>query len=523
MPKVVTKTRAKGDTPSVVRPKAKATPAIPKARSAPQPVSTEDHARPPRKAKTDANAKWEELVPGRKRAHSDTVTKPPPTKRVKSANVQGGGMVGNNAKHSKAAKTAPAVKPPATQRSTPKDAPRRQATSSASKPSTGVAKRALVPRHNNDSDETSDYNHDPEQFSAAIMGFDPSESPSEFEGTQDEAEDDEEEDVDEDEGVDEDEDEDDEGMDVKGEDEEDDDDVGPQEVPAWTADLRDDTPLPDFFTDAPRLSAHKTSKTPARLDRISRLSPDASDEEPIIRVKNLAEGLFDNDLDVVKTKKAKPRKTTAAQLLKKAKEEPVFYNSEADVDGDESEPEDEAGTGADEDLGDDNDDMWPEWTTVKTNSAGVPNLTLQHPLVRRAVNQAIKFIEHDFAFVTGYPEILGKTQYVDENIVAGAQCAQVPPILVKRFIKDVEFRRALTLHTRNRLSHARKDLKNIVAGLIVPLLNLSPRGTLLPAPVIHSAHHGYTHGCHDPDPYPYPPKTRTRVTGTGISAYGRLF
>ncbi|THH23260.1 hypothetical protein EUX98_g7915 [Antrodiella citrinella] len=475
MAKVVTKAKVKGNTPNVGRPKPKATPATQKLRTASQPVPTESNVRPARISKTNANAKWEDLLPGRKRAHSDT--QPQLAKRVKSDN----GPVAKNAKRSKAVTTAPAKKLPAT----PKDAPHRQAMSSTSK-STGVARRAVVPRHNEDSDDGGPDYTAAERYQVALdkMGLDPSESPSEFEGSQVEVE--VEDDNDDDNDNDNDNDDKDVEQDVDSADEEeydedgDEDDVGPQEVPAWTADLREDSPLPDFFTDAPRPSARKTTK-PAR--GVSRLSPDASDEDPIIRVKNLAEGLFDDDLDVLKTK-VKPRKTTAAQLLKKAKEEPVFYDSEADVDSDGSEPEDNAGMGDDEDLELDDDDMWPAWTNLQLNHKGVANLTLQHRLVRRAVNQAIKFIEHDFAFVTGYPEILGKTQYVDENIVAGAQCAQVPPVLVKRFIEDEDFRHALTLHTCNRLSHARKDLKNIVAGQIVPLLNLSPHGTLLPAPTI---------------------------------------
>ncbi|THH18010.1 hypothetical protein EUX98_g9025 [Antrodiella citrinella] len=469
MPKVVT-TKVKGDAPNVARGKSKLTPA--KARAAPQPVSTEDHARPPRKAKTNANAKWEELVPGRKRAHSNT--QPQPTKRTKSANVQGVGAVGNSAKRSKAARPAPAVKPP------------------------GVARRALVPRHDDeyssDGDVVPNYTAGA-RYNAAVelMDLDPSSDP-EDDGNEGGNEDDEDAEGSQLEEEDED-------FVEEDQDDEDEDDVRPGEVPAWTADLRDDTPLPDSFADVPRSSDRKTSKPVAR--GVSRLSTDASDEEPIVYVKNLAEGLFDDNLDLVKTKKAKLRKTTAAQLRKKAKEEPTFSASEAEVSGDEAELVDDDGAlldsnddryllgvgddGSDDTGNSDNNDapfVWPVWTNLSLTPSGIANLVPQNPHIRRAVNRAITLIEHDFAFITGYPEMNGKSQYMHANIVEGARTSQIPRILINRFETDEGFRRALIIHPANRLSHARKDIKDIVASQIVPQLKLAPRGTLLPPSLV---------------------------------------
>ncbi|THH26640.1 hypothetical protein EUX98_g7554 [Antrodiella citrinella] len=388
-----------------------------------------------------------ELVPGRKRAHSDT--QPQPTKRTKSANVQGVGAVGNSAKRSKAARPAPAVKPP------------------------GVPRRALVPCHRDDEystdgDVAPDYEAG-ERYNAAVelMGLDPSLDP-ELEGPQDNASEDGNEDDEDEECSQLDEDEDDE----EGED--DDADVGGStEVPAWAADLRDDSPLPESFTSNRRQSARETDMA-AAARKIANLLDDASDEAPIVRVKNLAEGLFDDNLDLVNTRK--PRKTTAAQLLKKAKEEPIFYDSDADLGGHEAAADDE-GNEDDEDRGSDNDSeddntnnaqpqlLWPTWTDLNLNHHGVANLVPQHKFVRRAINRGITLAEHDFAFVTAYPEIHGK----------------VPAILVKRFEEDEDYRHAVVIHVSNRLSHARKDIKDLVASQIVPQLKLSPYGTLLPA------------------------------------------
>ncbi|THH26337.1 hypothetical protein EUX98_g7857 [Antrodiella citrinella] len=288
-------------------------------------------------------------------------------------------------------------------------------------------------------------------------------------------------------------------------DEDDDDEgsIGSSEVPSWTSQLREDsTELPESFT------ADYTGTSASRN-----------------ATKFSATALFDSDKNV-QTVKSNTKRSTAAQLKKKAMEEPVFDDTDdmdsqagdADVDDRNAEqvfdnddgdsiPEDDGersghgndgnnirsyrrgkvggggdgGGGGGGNVVDNNGHWWPAWTNLVLTPRGTANLLAQAPAIRRILDRAIRLVEEEFAFVKGYPEADGRSPFLHDALRRACMLLDdVSPILLQRIMQDQTYWRALIVHPGNRLSHRRSDIKDEVVPRIVPALSLAPTGALLP-------------------------------------------
>ncbi|THH18506.1 hypothetical protein EUX98_g8945 [Antrodiella citrinella] len=363
------------------------------------------------------------LPASRKRATSNSDLKTT-VKRAKVDTAEGNvGVVKSVRKHKNVAPEYEPVAKPKTHVDVKTWPPKRSANARKVAAAAAEISRCIVAPHNDDDVSTSDEQYAaqlaaeldkpslPRQKAAARLAHD-----DDSEAADDDSEDDAEDELDDDQ------------YELQSEaamdeDEDDNDSVGSDEVPSWTSQLREDsTELPESFT------AHL------------RPGPSPSQARNSNTAKLNAAGLFDSDRNV-QTVKSYTKGPTAAQLKKRAMEEPVFDDADdidsqaggADNDDDDGDsiPEDDGersghgndgntrrsyrrkqGGGGDGGDGgghavDNNGHWWPAWTNLVLTPRGTANLLAQAPAIRRILDRAIRLVEEEFAFIKGYPEADG--------------------------------------------------------------------------------------------------------------------
>ncbi|THH27395.1 hypothetical protein EUX98_g6790 [Antrodiella citrinella] len=176
-----------------------------------------------------------------------------------------------------------------------------------------------------------------------------------------------------------------------------------------------------------------------------------------------------------------PKKTSkgatkaSSRRQQKAKmEQPSFESSDSDA-SDESD--------ADMDVDTDNiphggrckvsgRHKWPEFTDLSYNKTGKINKLVQSDEMRRFIEECSEWVIHNIAFITFYPEGKDKYAYLIRLMMKVSEDGEFP-IIAARMRSDPVYARDLTHIPSNNVSHYRKNVLRAICPLVDAAYNLS--------------------------------------------------
>ncbi|THH13568.1 hypothetical protein EUX98_g9708 [Antrodiella citrinella] len=284
-----------------------------------------------------------------------------------------------------------------------------------------------------------------------------------------------------------------------------------QEVPTWAGSVDgddDDDSLPESFT-AP--SHPKVTKTYGRSSSRSQFgrgpTQDASDQElenehPVASADKRSStarssskkhtspaSLF--DADNTESRSATPHIYVSKKISKGATKASLRRQQKAKMEQPSFESSDSDASDEDADMDEDTDNIlrggrskvsgsgntsgrrkWPAFTDLSYNKTGKINKLVQSDEMCRFIEECSKWVIHNIASITFYPEGMDKYAYLIRLMIKVSEDGEYP-IIAARMRSDPAYARDLTHIPSNNVSHYRKNVLRAICPLVDAAYNLS--------------------------------------------------